>query len=164
MAPNAAGRWTRPGPGVQVAAVRLVRRHRPRYNIILRDDKHYPYIKVPLNDPFPRLEVVRRIEKDGSAYFGPYPSATSMRRVIGLINRHFLLRKRRTVIDDKPKRPCLNYQIGRCLAPCAHKIDQTSYASIVEEVLQFLRGDYEPLLEALRGKDLDIALQFVNYR
>jgi excinuclease ABC subunit C len=130
----------------------LVKQHQPRFNILLRDDKHYPYIKISTDEPFPRLEVVRRIERDGAAYFGPYPSATSMRRVIGLINRHFLLRKRRTVIDEKPKRPCLNYQIGRCLAPCAHRIDQTSYGALVEEVLQFLRGDYGPLLEGLRTK------------
>jgi excinuclease ABC subunit C len=142
----------------------LVKKHQPRFNILLRDDKHYPYIKITTNEAFPRLEVVRRIERDGGTYFGPYPSATSMRRVIALINRHFLLRKRRTTIDQRPKRPCLNHQIGRCLAPCAHKIDPARYAKLTEEVLQFLRGDYGPLLENLRAKmagaaaDLDFEL------
>jgi excinuclease ABC subunit C len=130
----------------------LVKQHQPRFNILLRDDKHYPYIRISTDEPFPRLEVVRRIERDGAAYFGPYPSSTAMRRVIELINRHFLLRKRRTTIDERPKRPCLNYQIGRCLAPCAHKVDQATYRGVVDEALQFLRGEYGPLLASLREK------------
>ena len=97
----------------------LIKEHRPRFNISLRDDKSYPYIKVTVAEPFPRVIVTRRWIDDGSRYFGPYTDVGAMRRALNVVNRIFTVRScHYDLPDDAPDRPCLDYHIGRCLAPC----------------------------------------------
>ena len=98
----------------------LIKLHKPYYNILLKDDKHYPYLKVDMRQPFPRLEICRRMEKDGAKYFGPYIGANAVRQVIEAVRDVFPIRSCRQALPAKnPKRPCMNYDIGRCMAPCA---------------------------------------------
>src|SRR5512143_507128 len=118
----------------------LIKAHRPRYNVKLRDDKNYPCLKLSMEEDFPTLTIVRRIKKDDSIYFGPYPSATSLRETLRLIRRIFSIR---TCLDTKFSnrlRPCINYQMGRCFGPCSGKIDPARYQEIVHQVRMFLEG------------------------
>lgn len=125
----------------------LIKKHRPYYNIELKDDKKYPFIELTMADQFPRVLITRRRTKGGRR-FGPYPSAESVKRVLSLIRSYF---KIRTCKDKNPKRvrPCLNYQIGKCSAPCAEKIGYEEYRSSVENLIVFLEGRYSELLETL---------------
>ena len=115
----------------------LIKKHRPRYNISLRDDKTYPFIKVTLNEAFPRVYATRRLEKDGAKYYGPYASAGAMHETISLLKKLFPLRSCRSM---EAQRPCLEYHIKRCLAPCAGLVDQESYLAMVRTVCLFLEG------------------------
>ena len=115
----------------------LIKKHRPRYNISLRDDKTYPFIKVTLNEAFPRVYATRRLEKDGAKYYGPYASAGAMHETIALLKKLFPLRSCRSM---EAQRPCLEYHIKRCLAPCAGLVDQESYLAMVKTVCLFLEG------------------------
>ncbi len=130
----------------------LIKKNRPRYNVMLRDDKQYPYLRLTMQEDFPRLEVVRKIRKDGARYFGPYVPGSNLRATLELIERSFPLRKSRRKIEGTDNRPCLNHQIGRCLAPCAGKISKAEYARIVREVTLFLKGKNKELLRALTAK------------
>ena len=130
----------------------LIKAHRPRYNVKLRDDKNYPCLKLSMEEDFPTLTIVRRIKKDGSIYFGPYPSATSLKETLRLIRRIFSIR---TCLDTKFSnrlRPCINYQMGRCLGPCSGKIDPAQYQEIVRQVKMFLEGKNRELLDTLKVK------------
>ena len=128
----------------------LIKRHRPYYNILLKDDKHYPYLKVNLKEPFPRLEITRRMEKDGARYFGPYIGASAVKQVIEAVRGVFPLRTCRQVLPAKtPKRPCVNHDIHRCMAPCAGKCSQEEYARMMTGVIHFLEGDYMPVVNQL---------------
>lgn len=134
----------------------LIKKHKPRYNIILRDDKNYPYLRLTVAEDFPRLEVVRKIEKDGNLYFGPYVPSTPMRQTLDFINRQFALRKcdqplTEASINHQPARPCLNYQIGLSPAPCAGLISKEDYRRTAEEVKLFLQGKKRELLDELRA-------------
>jgi excinuclease ABC subunit C len=125
----------------------LIRQHRPPYNIDLRDDKHYPYLKVTLQEPFPRLLVVRRIEKDGARYFGPYTDVSSMRRLVVFAKRIFKLCDCTQVWrQGKTSRPCLNYSMHRCSGACAGKITPEAYRAQVDDLLHFLAGRRNHLL------------------
>ena len=115
----------------------LIKKHRPRYNISLRDDKTYPFIKVTLNEAFPRVYATRRLEKDGAKYYGPYASVGAMHETIALLKKLFPLRSCRSM---EAQRPCLEYHIKRCLAPCAGLVDQESYLAMVRTVCLFLEG------------------------
>jgi excinuclease ABC subunit C len=95
----------------------LIKQHKPKYNILLRDDKTYPYIKLTINEPFPRAVITRRVRKDGAAYFGPFFPAGLARKSLKLIERYFLIRNCNIQIDGKRPRPCLQYYIHRCLGP-----------------------------------------------
>lgn len=130
----------------------LIKKHRPRYNVILRDDKNYPCLRFDVKTPFPRLEVVRRIKKDGALYFGPYVPAGSMWETLAFLNRAFPLRTCTIPIDGKLDRPCLEYDIGRCLAPCCDRVYRGGYAEVVEEVRLFLQGRRKDLLQDIRRK------------
>src|SRR5215468_995951 len=123
----------------------LVKRHRPRYNIILRDDKHYPFLKLTTNEPFPRLVVARRVQKDGAAYFGPFYPATAMRQTLRLVRQLFPLRTCRITIDGNKARPCLQYYIHRCNAPCAGLESHEGYEQTVRDVERFLEGKNDDL-------------------
>lgn len=129
----------------------LIKQYRPKFNVILRDDKNYPYLKLTVNEDWPRLEVVRRIKKDGALYFGPYVPAGSMWEALAFIRRNFLLRGCSYSLD-KPMRPCIQHQMGRCLAPCAGKITKEEYLKLVDEVRLFLKGEKKYLLEELERK------------
>ena len=127
----------------------LVKRHRPRYNIILRDDKHYPFLKLTTNEEYPRLVVARRVQKDGAAYFGPFYPATAMRETLRLVRQLFPLRTCRITIDGKKARPCLQYYIHRCNAPCTALETREGYDRTVRDVERFLEGKNDGLAQEL---------------
>ncbi len=136
----------------------LIKLHRPHYNILLKDDKHYPYLRVNLKEAFPRLELARRMEKDGAKYFGPYIGATAVRQVIEAVRGVFPLRTCRKALPLKsPSRPCVNYEIGKCMAPCAGKCTEEAYWDMMDGVLAFLGGDYQQVLKVLRKDMMDCA-------
>lgn len=129
----------------------LIKKYKPFYNILLKDDKAYPYIKVTVKDEYPRLEVVRKIKNDGSKYFGPYISSISPYALIKIVNMAYPLRTCKGNLPKKPKRPCLNYSLGLCSAPCAKYVSKEEYKKIVQKAMDFLRGndsDIEKILEA----------------
>jgi len=130
----------------------LIKKHKPKYNIILRDDKNYPYLKLSAGEDFPRFSIVRRYKKDKALYFGPYVPANALRETLVVINKIFPLRKCKKNIDGKDERPCLNYQIGRCLAPCCGEISKDDYYKIVKDARLFLEGKDKELLKFLREK------------
>ena len=113
----------------------LVRRHRPRYNIILRDDKHYPFLKLTTNEEFPRLLVARKVQRDGARYYGPFYPATAMRETLRLTRQLFPLRTCSITIDGKLERPCIQYAIHRCNAPCTGWETREGYARTVAPFL-----------------------------
>ena len=123
----------------------LIKKHRPFYNILLRDDKHYPYLRLDPGQPFPRLTVARQIDPhDGAKYFGPYYAASGIRQVLEEVRRFFPLRTCALNLPLKqPRRPCIHYQLGQCLAPCANLVTQEEYAKILKNVLAFW-GRYPP--------------------
>jgi excinuclease ABC subunit C len=127
----------------------LVRKHRPRYNIILRDDKHYPFLKLTTTEDFPRLVVARRVQKDGAAYYGPFYPATAMRETLRLTRQLFPLRTCRIKIDGTLERPCLQYYIHRCNAPCTGWETKEGYARTVRDVQAFLDGKDDDLAKVL---------------
>jgi len=127
----------------------LVKKHRPRYNIILRDDKHYPFLKLTTNEEYPRLVVARRVQQDGAAYFGPFYPATAMRETLRLVRQLFPLRTCRIKIDGKRSRPCLQYYIHRCNAPCTGWESREGYAGTVADVERFLEGKNDGLAQEL---------------
>ncbi len=140
----------------------LIKLHKPHYNILLKDDKHYPYLKVNLKEPFPRLELARRMpegaNKDGAKYFGPYIGATAVRQVIEAVRGVFPLRTCRKELPlKKPSRPCVNYEIGKCMAPCAGKCTEAEYWDMMDGVLAFLGGDYDQVLKVLHQEMMDCA-------
>jgi len=123
----------------------LVRRHRPRYNIILRDDKHYPFLKLTTGEDFPRLVVARRVQDDGASYYGPFYPATAMRETLRLARQLFPLRTCSITIDGRLERPCIQYAIHRCNAPCTGWETREGYAKTVRDVRRFLEGKDEDL-------------------
>lgn len=127
----------------------LIKKHRPKYNISLRDDKTYPYIKVTINEEFPRLYATRRVQKDGARYFGPYTSAGAVHEVIQLVRKLFPLRTCRTLTA---RRPCLEYHIKRCLAPCAGFVDAAVYGGMIKEVCLLLEGRSDAVVRSLERR------------
>jgi len=131
----------------------LIRKHKPKYNIELRDDKHYPYLKVTTPEPFPRLLVVRRVEKDGAVYFGPYTDVKVMRRVADFAKRIFRLRDcAKNLPLQKPIRPCINHSMKRCSGPCAGNISTDNYRSGIDDLIRFLKGKRSDLLKELEER------------
>lgn len=128
----------------------LVKQNQPRYNVRLKDDKRYPYIRVTVNEEYPRAEVVRRVELDGARYFGPYTDSQSVRRVVRLLGEYFGLRQCRRSLKNV-SRPCINYHMGRCSGPCK-VIDRDEYAAAVAFATKFLAGDYRGLRRYLRAE------------
>jgi excinuclease ABC subunit C len=128
----------------------LIKKHRPRYNVILRDDKNYPLIKVTVKEEWPRLHVTRRRLRDGNRYFGPYTSSSALRASLHLLFSLFPLRRCKKI--RKRERPCLNYQMKRCLAPCSGLVNQKEYQAMVNEVLLILEGKSQKVIERLQEK------------
>jgi excinuclease ABC subunit C len=124
----------------------LIKEHRPRFNILMRDDKSYPYIKVTVQEPFPRVFVTRRLVNDGARYFGPYTSVGPMRQALEVVKRLHTVRSCRYKLPaDAPDRPCLDFHIGRCLAPCVGLQSQGEYRAMIDEIVRILEGDTEQL-------------------
>lgn len=148
----------------------LIKKYKPKYNILLKDDKTYPYIKVDMRDKFPSFYVTRKIKKDGCRYFGPFMGGINYRDILETVQLLFGVRLCRTAITSKPKRECLNYHIGRCAAPCAHMISEEEYAQRVKAALGFLEGDYrggQAVLErkmeaAAEAEAFELALDYKN--
>jgi excinuclease ABC subunit C len=130
----------------------LVKRLMPRYNIVLRDDKQYPCLRLDLADEFPRLSIVRKMKRDGALYFGPYSSANAVRSTLKLINRIFQLRKCKVAGMPKRSRPCLNFQLERCLGTCSRSVAPAAYGEIVVQVRLFLEGRNRELIDQLKKK------------
>lgn len=134
-----------------VLEANLIKQFRPRYNILLRDDKSYPYLKLTLNEEWPYLEVVRRIHKDGARYFGPYVPAGAMWEILSFIRNNFPIRTC-THSLEKQRRPCIQYQIKKCTAPCAGQIDHHEYMKMITEVRLLLEGKNKKLRDTLEKK------------
>jgi len=130
----------------------LIKKHHPRYNIILRDDKNYPYLRFDIKSEYPRLEVVRRLKKDGALYYGPYVPAGGMWESLALIRRTFPLASCRKELGKKPERACVQFQIGRCLGPCTGDVDKAAYRDVVSQVRLFLEGKNRDLLDMLKRR------------
>lgn len=126
----------------------LIKEHRPRYNVKLRDDKKYPFIKVTLGEDFPRAYITRLVREDGSRYFGPYTDAKAIRRTLKLIRQVFPIRSCRTFKENG--RPCLDFQIDRCLGPCCGAVTRDEYAGVIKQLCLFLNGRAEAVLSLLR--------------
>lgn len=132
----------------------LIKEHRPKYNTMLMDDKGYPFIRVTADEDFPRIMLARKMKKDRSKYFGPYTSSGAVKDTIELIRKLYCIRScsRRLPQDIGKERPCLNYHIHQCKAPCQGYISREEYRKAIDEVLQFLNGNYELILKELEGK------------
>jgi excinuclease ABC subunit C len=134
-----------------VLEANLIKQYRPRYNILLRDDKSYPYLKLTVNETWPRLEVVRRVQKDGAKYFGPYVPSGAMWEILSFIRNNFTIRTCRYSLE-KRMRPCIQHQIKKCIAPCGGKVDHAEYMHMVNEVRLLLEGKNKRLLDMLERR------------
>ncbi|MCI8368718.1 MAG: excinuclease ABC subunit UvrC [Clostridia bacterium] len=135
----------------------LIKKYKPKYNILLKDDKTYPYIKVDTREEFPGFYVTRKIKKDGCRYFGPFMGGINYKDILETCQLLFCVRLCRTSITATPKRECLNYHIQKCCAPCAHGISREEYAERVKQALNFLDGNYSAASEILKSKMLAAA-------
>ena len=135
----------------------LIKKHRPRYNIRLKDDKSYPYIRVSMSDKFPRLYLARKVVKDGSLYFGPYTSGQAVFATIRFLNSTFQVRDCKDAFFNSRKRPCMTHQIGRCTAPCVDLVTKEAYNSDVKAAVAFLRGRDKSVVRELTKKMKDAA-------
>jgi excinuclease ABC subunit C len=124
----------------------LIKKHKPKFNIRLKDDKSYPYLKVSLAHPFPRLYLSRNVKQDGADYFGPFSSAFAIRETIKFLNQTFLIRDCADAVMNNRKRPCMTHQIGRCKAPCVGLVSKSEYGSDIKNAMQFLKGKNKKLL------------------
>lgn len=141
----------------------LIKKHRPSFNVRLRDDKQYPYLCLTTSEPFPRLLLTRRVRQDKNRYFGPYPNSRAVRSTMELINRIFPLISCGKAFDGKPvQRPCLYYHLGQCMAPCAGLADRETYQAAVQEVIAFLEGRQEHILRRLR-QEMEEAAQNLEF-
>ncbi|MEN6445053.1 MAG: excinuclease ABC subunit UvrC [Candidatus Cloacimonas sp.] len=141
----------------------LIKRYRPKYNIMLKDDKQYPFVKITINEPFPRIYITRELKKDNAKYFGPYTDVRSLRKTLLDLEWIFPMRScNRNIPKIKYKQPCMNYQLGKCPAPCTGYISQKDYAITVNRLLRFFGGHYSDLLDELRAdmQNASSALKF----
>ena len=132
----------------------LIKEHQPRYNTMLKDDKTYPYIKVTTGEDFPRIIVTRTAKKDNAKYYGPYSAAGSVKNTVELLRKLYKLRtcSRNLSEDTEQGNPCLYYHIGQCMAPCNNSVTKEEYHKAIEEAVDFLSGNYKPVLQDLEGK------------
>ena len=131
----------------------LIKLHKPQYNILLKDDKHYPYLRIDTTQDYPRVELVRRVEKDKAKYFGPYMGATGVREVMDVLRGLFPLRTcAMQMKPDMHMRPCLHHQLGECLAPCASLTTPEEYGAVVREVIDFLGGKSSKVIDRLTAQ------------
>ena len=128
----------------------LIKRYRPRYNARLKDYKTYPFLKIDLTEEFPRVQITRKVAKDGARYFGPFATAGSVRKTMDLVKRLFPYRSCTKKITGTDPRPCLEYYINRCIAPCSGHASSEEYAKVIEQVVLFMEGDTEAVTSDLR--------------
>ena len=141
----------------------LIKEYRPRFNVALRDDKSYPYIKVTVQEPFPRVYVTRQLQNDGARYFGPYTDVGAMRRALNVVKRIFTVRScNYDMPNEMPERPCLDYAIKRCKAPCILAQSQHDYRSMIDEVLLFLDGKPAEVVKHIRER-MDLAAESLDF-
>lgn len=133
----------------------LIKQHRPKYNTRLKDDKHYPYIKVSLNEDWPRVDITRRFARDGARYFGPYTDSRSVYATLALLNKLFRYRRCNVEITGDDPRGCLDYHIRRCLGPCMGKVSREDYLAAIQQVCLFLEGRHDEILKQLRRRMAD---------
>lgn len=141
----------------------LIKRYRPKYNVVLRDDKTYPYIKVTTNEDYPRILKVRRVLKDKAKYFGPYTNITAVNDTLELINSTYPIRSCKIDIEKAIKnktRPCLNLHINKCLGPCTGNVSKEEYGKMIEEIIMCLSGKEEKLMELLKEKMNESSMNF----
>ena len=136
----------------------LIKKHSPRYNIALKDDKFYPFIKITTNDDYPRVFVTRKYAKDGAKYFGPYTNGTAVYETITLINKIFPIRTCKLLINEggEKVRPCLNYHIKKCVAPCAGYVTKEQYSEMINDIMDILNGKDKTIIKTLK-KDMEDA-------
>ncbi|MBQ8196817.1 MAG: excinuclease ABC subunit UvrC [Clostridia bacterium] len=149
----------------------LIKKHKPRYNILLKDDKTYPYLKINLKDKFPTFTITRKIKKDGCKYFGPFMGGVSVSGVLEVVNSVFNLRPCAKVLGEKVLKPCLNYHIKKCPSPCSRAIDEKDYKENVSRAIDFLSGDIssaeqtlkEKMLSSAENEEFELALKYKEY-
>jgi len=130
----------------------MIKKYIPRYNVRLKDNKTFPYLKIDINEDWPGVYITRRVQKDGARYFGPFASAGSVRKTLRLIKKIFPFRSCSKRIDGKDKRPCLDYYIRRCLGPCIGAVEKQEYHDVINQVILFLQGKQELILRELNAK------------
>lgn len=135
-----------------ILELNLIKRHHPRYNVSLKDDKTFPYLKISTNEDWPRVHVTRRLEQDGAHYFGPFASAKSVRQTLKVVKGIFPFRYCTRTITGADSRACLEYHMGQCLAPCIGVVSQQEYADVIKEVILFLEGKQEKIVRELEKK------------
>lgn len=140
----------------------LIKKYQPHFNILLKDGKNYPYIKIDTTQNFPKVEITRKVKNDGAKYFGPYFNGISVQEIMSIISRAFLLRTCNLKLGKKNARPCLNYEIGLCSAPCANFVSEEEYQKQVFEVIEFLKGDTKRVEQILSQK-MQLASDAQNY-
>ncbi len=140
----------------------LVKRHQPFYNVRLKDDKHYPYLKIDVHEPWPRVYITRRVESDGARYFGPYASAGSVRTTLALVKKLFPWRSCTKTITGTDPRPCLDYYIQRCIAPCTSYCTAEEYRAVIDQVILFLEGRTTAVERALE-QEMHAAAEGLEY-
>lgn len=148
----------------------LIKKYKPKYNILLKDDKTYPYIKVNVKEDFSVFSITRKLRKDGAKYFGPYMGGINCKDILDTLQLSFNIRFCHTQVTSKPKRECLNYHIARCTAPCAHRVNKEEYAQQVKKAINFLEGNYKEaenllktkMLSASECENFELALDYKN--
>ncbi|MCD6300106.1 MAG: excinuclease ABC subunit UvrC [Dehalococcoidales bacterium] len=135
-----------------ILELNLIKRHHPRYNVRLKDDKTFPYLKIDLNEDWPRVHITRRLEEDEGRYFGPFTSAKSIRQTLKVIKEIFPFRSCSKPITGTDSRPCLEYHIHHCLGPCIGAVSQEEYAEVIKQVILFLEGKQEKVVQELENK------------
>jgi len=145
-----------------ILEMNLIKKHRPKYNIRLKDDKRYPYIKIHWNDPFPKVTVTRLMQDDGARYFGPYTSAWAVYQTLDVLRRVFSYLTCDRVITGQDKRACLYYDIKLCLAPCIGAVNQVQYRQMISDLQEFLNGHSEPIIERVQ-QEMDKAAEEMRF-
>jgi excinuclease ABC subunit C len=140
----------------------LIKTERPKYNVVLRDDKHYPYVRVTVQDPWPRVEIARRVATDGARYFGPFSDTGSVRRTMNTLNKMFPYILCTKEITGTDPRPCLYYYINRCVAPCIGAATQEDYRALIDRVVRFMEGKTDSVLRELR-RDMEAAADRMDF-
>lgn len=140
----------------------LIKKHQPIFNVRLKDGKSYPYLKIDTKSDWPRVTITRDVKEDGSKYFGPYFSASSLRRTMDLVNKLFPYRSCNKIITGTDPRPCLDYHIDRCLGPCIGAVEKKDYTDVIDQVISFLQGRHSKIIKELNNK-MEIASKSLKY-